>query len=192
MAQYDLSVPVPRPFRAIVCSAVFLATADAWVASYFASVGVYRFVDWCPTIVMGNSLWKHEFSGAELTGGAVLVGTAWRWPGPPNMSPAFVYDAGWRFGRTGRPLGSVEPTPNLFRFGRSGTYEQRMTQDWILRVPFWFLSLFAALPFYQFSVRPWRAAQRAARVGRCPRCLYDLRESPDRCPECGTPVRATG
>jgi hypothetical protein len=57
-----------------------------------------------------------------------------------------------------------------------------------LSVPHWFALLVCLL--LPLAVCGWRAARRQRlhrlRVaGRCTRCGYDLRESRDRCPECG-------
>jgi len=52
-------------------------------------------------------------------------------------------------------------------------------------VPHWFLALAAAvLPVAVFA-RWWKRRRRLKR-SLCLRCGYDLRASPDRCPECGT------
>jgi hypothetical protein len=54
----------------------------------------------------------------------------------------------------------------------------------IVAVPHWFaFVLMAIVP----SVWIWRmrAAQRRRLAGLCPACGYDLRGTPDRCPECG-------
>jgi hypothetical protein len=54
---------------------------------------------------------------------------------------------------------------------------------WLLIVPHWFAALsFAALPGYRLASR----LRRRQPPGLCPSCGYDLRATPDRCPECGT------
>jgi hypothetical protein len=52
-------------------------------------------------------------------------------------------------------------------------------------VPFWLVtSLLATLPLARFWPMVRRHHRR--RQGRCSQCGYDLRATPDRCPECGT------
>jgi hypothetical protein len=61
---------------------------------------------------------------------------------------------------------------------------------WMIRVPYWFVTLlFLALPTRLAWVH--RRASRARsrrRLGLCQRCGYDLRASAGRCPECGEPA----
>ena len=53
-------------------------------------------------------------------------------------------------------------------------------------IPYWFIALCAAIPPAVY-VRLRSAARRRLRAsrGECLRCGYDLRASPERCPECG-------
>jgi hypothetical protein len=52
-------------------------------------------------------------------------------------------------------------------------------------VPHWFLLIVTgALPAWRYDRFRRRAAARA-RAGHCPHCGYDLRATPDQCPECG-------
>jgi hypothetical protein len=60
---------------------------------------------------------------------------------------------------------------------------------WIAGVPYWFIVLLAAaLPAYWIWVQR-RIARKQAK--RCASCGYDLRATPQRCPECGMVVKPT-
>jgi hypothetical protein len=56
----------------------------------------------------------------------------------------------------------------------------------------WFPDWALALPLAAWPAAWWLLARRRARAGLCPRCGYDLRATPDRCPECGATSAATG
>ena len=52
-------------------------------------------------------------------------------------------------------------------------------------IPYWFPAVIAAgLPVIWLALAG-RRHRRRRRMGCCPRCGYDLRATPDRCPECG-------
>jgi hypothetical protein len=65
----------------------------------------------------------------------------------------------------------------------SGGYVVRVTA-YVLELPHWVLALVFALPPIVSAVQRSRAGRKRSR-GLCPQCGYDLRASPDRCPECG-------
>jgi hypothetical protein len=55
-------------------------------------------------------------------------------------------------------------------------------------IPYWFLLALATplqLRWLPGRLRS-RRRRRLAAAGRCPTCGYDLRGTPDRCPECGS------
>ena len=58
----------------------------------------------------------------------------------------------------------------------------------LVMMPYWLILLLIAFPLETRMCSAARAWMRR-RSGRCGKCNYDVRESPDVCPECGTPTR---
>ena len=50
------------------------------------------------------------------------------------------------------------------------------------------LSAIGGVVWFTWIIRAFRREKRWVREGRCLRCGYDLRQSKDRCPECGNPI----
>jgi hypothetical protein len=162
-----------------------VATCVRWVRSYAAR-------DMFP-----EELTKPGFS-VQSTAGRVFVGhvSAIRaWPAPLNIS---MEVAGHEFpiwqpppDRLAYGTRYVSPPARLGNAFGFGTYEDRIVGGrggWainVVAVPYWAISfLFAALALPLAFARLRARARR--RQGLCPNCGYDLRASPERCPECGT------
>jgi hypothetical protein len=77
--------------------------------------------------------------------------------------------------------------PNLSRsslwFGYGQCSTDAGTTAWAVAIPCWSMAgIFAVFPL-MWVKRHWQGRGRSA--GMCPSCGYDLRATPERCPECG-------
>lgn len=99
---------------------------------------------------------------------------------------------GWAYstsaprGHKAKSLWGVQPALAEYGFAYTIITDPRF-RSFHMMVPLWFIALiFAILPASWLSRyrRPWRRERRRA-AGLCVRCGYDIRATPERCPECG-------
>jgi hypothetical protein len=69
---------------------------------------------------------------------------------------------------------------------------KRYKQSSYVAAPSWVVVLLLAILPIAWSRRRFYAWRSRQREGCCPTCGYDLRATPDRCPECGTAAAAVG
>jgi hypothetical protein len=102
-----------------------------------------------------------------------------RWSGSTTYAPAaFVSPS--RFG-----YGSASMQPGIVLTDPAGRTIRALTKITVIAIPWWPLVLmFSILPALWLRQRRKRLA--LMRRGYCATCGYDLRATPDRCPECGT------
>jgi hypothetical protein len=139
-----------------------LAACVLWVRSF------WLFEGWC---------WfdaNHHYFQLSSIKGAVWLHRIAPVPTGFNIRP--------RFFRIPLTVGSVPPTTLGFHVSRASPGQ------WTVAVPYWSIFLLTALAPATDAARRVSARYRRVRPGACRHCGYDLRATPERCPECGTPA----
>ena len=175
-----------------VSLAAFVACCALWALSYGTDVGVGRRV-WS---LGGSGTVAVTEAALASARGRVVLGTRSRQfaggtpGGPARRSVQWFRGRGWLYNdvRLRDWYG-----PGGFEFGFSSTGPGLGRDGWTLYVPYWFLLLLtAAMPGYRLSRARSLRRQARRQLNLCRRCGYDLRATPDRCPECGTEAGASG
>jgi hypothetical protein len=102
-----------------------------------------------------------------------------------NGHPSVSQNKVWKnLGFIRESCAAEEFAMDSLNFIPTGRNKPQMTTT-LIGFPYWFLStIFSAIPAVRLF-RIWKRSRRYPR-GHCRKCGYDLRETPQRCPECGT------
>jgi hypothetical protein len=129
-----------------------------------------------------------QFNALDSVKGRVIIGSV---RNAPRNLPHWTQDGRLLHTRDASTITFYETTRMQrigFDFKRS-TSRRTGAGQWHLTIPWWFITLLnttVSILALTYGVR--RKKQRGP--GACPACGYDLRATPDRCPECGTAVGA--
>lgn len=171
---------LPTAFSLVLC----IAASAMWFRSYIQ----------LDDISFAGPWHTHNFSSVR---GRLFF--QWGWSTHENDQNAVSgeYARGgffWDTASSGATL-VVEPMSRGWRLGgfdyfswqanRVNAAGQPTVGEHVVIVPWWFLTGAFVILHIRWVIQTRRRVWRA-RVGRCLSCGYDLRATPDRCPECGT------
>jgi 4-amino-4-deoxy-L-arabinose transferase-like glycosyltransferase len=156
-----------------------LAACVLWVWSYWRS---------------GNIFWRHGLDSAwiGIERGHLQLGTVWNTsPSPAGLPHKFGAWSDEAFGPVDASYSMDTDYGIVTHWNRTGFVGYSIRQpngslEFSLAVPFGLVTALTALLPVGWAAGRWRLRRRRAkRDGFCVGCGYDLRASPQRCPECG-------
>jgi hypothetical protein len=124
----------------------------------------------------------------------LVLGNRTKWCSIQAMKENFTIETSWSAAPDGPLVFDIWQVPPGLTFIRTNNPPWgRSRNAWVYRVDMYYLLFIPAtilLPTVRFRLIPLYAAWRSrqSQPGHCRACGYDLRATPDRCPECGTPV----
>jgi hypothetical protein len=148
----------------VLCSLLAIASITLWARSYSPDDSSMRTRD-CISFTHSDPLyWIISHPGNLVF--CRQVGRNW----DPHQLPGFKH----------------------FGIDFGGSYGDDGSMLWNLVVPYWMITTLTLI-VPAVRAEAWRRDRRRRRRqkrGQCSRCGYDLRATPDRCPECGTAAAA--
>lgn len=158
----------------VVSLICFLASIALWTRSYFAT----------DLVAYSSKSDLVSVRGFVSSSGDLLVAWVDNLPRSYGQNDDFHIESDPP--RELTAFGDQEVFAPLKRVGiRASTYSNRLgiNTGWDLIFPWWFITIATAV------LPAWRIVQhrrqRRHKAGTCRACGYDLRATPDRCPECG-------
>ena len=168
MAHRKLAIIRRRVFPALSVLSLLLcvATLGLWAKSYLRNDILCRDYD---RGASQTSVWLISDSGI------MVIGVAW----DDGIAPTSRRHDWEHWSESGLRFRAKE----AFRYTSAFNYtlEGKLRYG---RFPHWSLALLSAILPSTWLIGTIRSRRRH-RAGHCPRCSYDLRATPERCPECG-------